>query len=105
MKLEILHVAACPNVAVLQDRLAVATSGLRDVDMFLRLVEDPEVAAQLGMRGSPTLLVDGTDPFADPAEPPSVSCRLYRGPDGSVGGAPSVEALRALLAAKDPACE
>lgn len=97
MKLEILHVADCPNVAVLQDRLAVVTAGRPDVDMFLRLVEDPEVAAQLGMRGSPTVLVDGADPFADPAEPPSISCRLYRGPDGSVGGAPSVEALRALL--------
>ena len=29
------------------------------------------------MTGSPTLLVDGADPFARPGQPPSISCRLY----------------------------
>ena len=102
MKLEILHVTDCPNVEVLRERLVLATSGRGDVELSLRLVEDPDVAAELGMRGSPTLLVDGVDPFADTAQPASVSCRLYRGPDGSVGGAPSVEALRAVLGVQDP---
>ena len=34
------------------------------------------------MYGSPTLLIDGVDPFAEPGQPPSMSCRLYRDDDG-----------------------
>ena len=50
------------------------------------------------MHGSPTLLVDGTDPFAVPGQPPSLSCRLYRDAAGRMSGAPTVEALRRVLA-------
>ncbi|MEY9936759.1 organomercurial lyase [Streptacidiphilus sp. MAP5-3] len=49
------------------------------------------------MHGSPTLLVDGRDPFAAPGTAATVSCRLYRSADGRVDGAPSVEALRQIL--------
>jgi hypothetical protein len=51
------------------------------------------------MHGSPTLLVDGTDPFAAPGEAPSLSCRLYRDAAGRTSGAPTVGALRRALAA------
>jgi hypothetical protein len=49
------------------------------------------------MTGSPTLLVDGVDPFARPGLTPSVSCRLYRDETGAIAGAPSVAALRRAL--------
>jgi hypothetical protein len=51
------------------------------------------------MHGSPTLLVDGSDPFAAPGEPPSLSCRLYRDASGRIGPVPSVEELRRALTA------
>jgi hypothetical protein len=54
-------------------------------------------AARWGMRGSPTLLVDGADPFAAPGGGPAVACRLYRGEDGRLDGSPTVEALRRVL--------
>lgn len=38
----------------------------------------------------PTLLIDGNDPFADPGQPPSMSCRLYRDDGSQASGAPSV---------------
>ncbi len=50
------------------------------------------------MTGSPTLLLDGRDPFAGDGARPGVCCRLYPGPDGVVEGAPTVESLRAVLA-------
>lgn len=50
------------------------------------------------MRGSPTLLVDWVDPFAAPRAPVSLSCRIYRDPDGRASGAPSVAALGRVLA-------
>ena len=49
------------------------------------------------MHGSPTLLIDGVDPFAVPGQPPSMSCRLYRDDDGQASGAPSAGQLRQAL--------
>ena len=57
---------------------------------------DQAEATGLGMAGSPTILVNGRDPFAQGAEP-SLSCRLYCGGDGPPDGAPSVEDLIKVL--------
>ena len=51
------------------------------------------------MTGSPTILLDGVDPFAAAGAAPTVSCRIYRGPDGAADGAPSVQDLTAALSA------
>lgn len=62
-----------------------------------RTVADAEQAAHWHMRGSPTLLIQGRDPFADPAMPTGPACRMYRDEQGRAEGAPSVEALRRVL--------
>lgn len=93
MRVEILHVPDCPSVRVLCERLDQALAGAV-VEVAQRVVRDAETAAAVGMTGSPTLLVDGVDPFAEPGVAPSVSCRLYRHEDGHVDGAPSVARLR-----------
>ncbi|MDX8141531.1 alkylmercury lyase family protein [Lentzea sp. BCCO 10_0061] len=46
------------------------------------------------MTGSPTLLVDGVDPFAERGAVPSLSCRLFRDEHGRVRNVPSVSELR-----------
>lgn len=103
MKLQILHVPDCPNTAVLAARLEEVLAGRRDVAAERLVVADQDQAAVLGMTGSPTLLVDGTDPFATPGTPASMSCRLYADETGVVAGAPSVAQLRAVLAGHRPA--
>lgn len=97
MRLTILHVPDCPNLAILQGRLAEATGGRGDVDVDRQLVDSEETARELGMTGSPTLLVDGRDPFAEPGLSASLSCRLYRDETGRVAGAPSTTQLRRAL--------
>jgi hypothetical protein len=94
----VLAVPGCANAPLVDERLKVAAAGLPGVRVVRRVVGDEREAAALGMRGSPTLLVDGADPFGTGHEPFSVSCRLYRQADGSVAGAPPVAALRAVLA-------
>lgn len=70
----------------------------RDVHLARQVVHDTAAAAATGMAGSPTLLIDGIDPFAgDPAPAPSLSCRLYRDQDGAVHGCPSLAQLRTVL--------
>ncbi|KOV61821.1 hypothetical protein [Streptomyces sp. MMG1121] len=95
MELTVLVVPECPHAAPLGERLALALQGRDDVTVTWREVADPEQAERLGMHGSPTLLVDGADPFARPGQEPSLSCR--------VGGLPSVERLREVVAGADPA--
>lgn len=97
MRVEVLAVPDCPNVALLEQRLAQVTEGRRDVTVSRQVIADQDEAARWGMRGSPTILVDGTDPFAEPGEPASLSCRLYRDANGQVEGAPSVSQLRQAI--------
>jgi Alkylmercury lyase len=69
-----------------------------EVTITHHVLADPPDAVKSGMTGSPTLLIDGHDPFAEPSLVPSVSCRRYPAEDGGgFEGAPSVAALRAVL--------
>jgi hypothetical protein len=96
--LEILQVPGCPGADLLAERLETLLAGRPGYRLTRRVVTSQEDAEHHGMTGSPTLLVDGTDPFAPPGgQFPSQSCRLY--PDGQdgPGHAPSPGRLRAAL--------
>ncbi|ULN44835.1 thioredoxin family protein (plasmid) [Mycolicibacterium crocinum] len=99
MDVELRYIAACPSLTVIRQRLALALDavGHCNTDVRLRLVRTAEEAQHLGFVGSPTVLVDGIDPFPESAAAVGLSCRLYR--DGAtVSGSPSVEQLTAALA-------
>jgi hypothetical protein len=99
MDLVLLTVPDCPNAAAFEEHLAAALAGHPAAAVRRRVVSDEREAAEAGMHGSPTLLIDGSDPFAAPGEPPSLSCRLYRDASGRTGPVPTVEALRSVLTA------
>lgn len=99
MPIVLLYLDGCPNWRTADTRLrqALAAAGLAKVPISYRRVETPRQAQQLGFRGSPTILIDGHDPFATNEAPAGLSCRIYqteRGPDG----APSLAQLRSALA-------
>jgi predicted DsbA family dithiol-disulfide isomerase len=97
MQLTVLAVPDCPNAPVLGDRLAAVLDGRAGVLVSQQVISDEGEAARWGMHGSPTLLIDGADPFAEPGQPPSLSCRLYRDENGQLSGAPSVGQLRQAI--------
>lgn len=97
MQLTVLAVPGCPNAPVLGDRLAAALDGRAGVTIAHQVVADEGEAVRWGMNGSPTLLIDGVDPFAEPGQPPGMSCRLYRDEEGRLSGAPSVGQLRQAI--------
>ena len=101
MELVLLTVPGCPNAATFEERLAAALADRPGTVVYRRVIAGEPEAAEAGMRGSPTLLVDGADPFAVLGQPPSLSCRLYRDIAGRMSGAPTVEELRHALAAGD----
>lgn len=88
----------CPNWRLLDERLRELIDGRGDLDLQHERVETEEQAQQAKFRGSPTLLVDGVDPFAVGDEPVGLSCRVYDTPDGPAG-MPTTEQLRAALGA------
>jgi hypothetical protein len=94
----LLYFDGCPNWQVADARLreALIRAGRDDVHVEHRLVATPEQAEAVGFRGSPTVLVDGQDPFADPNAPVGLSCRVYRTEVG-LGGSPTVAGLLAVL--------
>ena len=67
-----------------------------DAVVGYRRVESHAEAVALGFRGSPTVLIDGVDPFAEAAAPAGLACRIYRTDQGPED-APSVEQLRKAL--------
>ena len=98
MTITIQHVPGCPHEGLAVERVKEALDRLGKPTLAVELYEvSDEVDAQrVGFRGSPTVLIDGVDPFADPTAPVGLACRLYPtagGPDG----APSVEQLCGVL--------
>jgi hypothetical protein len=99
MELTLLTVPDCPIAPTFEERLAAALVDHPDVTLTRREIADEPTAAEAGMHGSPTLLINGTDPFAVPGQAASLSCRIYRDDAGRAGPAPSVEALQRAIAA------
>jgi len=97
MELTVLTVPGCPNAAVLEERLAAALADYPGAVVRRRQVAGEQEAAETGMAGSPTLLINGLDPFAAPGQAAGLSCRLYRDAAGRPARAPSVEDLRRPL--------
>jgi hypothetical protein len=96
IELMVLSVPGCPNVPLLEQRLAEALAGRQAVTVW-RVIADADEAPRYGMCGSPTLLVNGHDPFAVPGTDPALACRMYQCEGGRLEGAPTVEALRRAL--------
>lgn len=98
MDITLQYFDGCPNWTVAAERLAVIAAERPTVTVTRQLVETPEEAQVLGFRGSPSILVNGSDLFPDPSAAGGLACRLYVTPDG-LAGAPTLDQLRAAIPA------
>lgn len=94
MTIELQFFDGCPHWQLAEKRIRDVVGS--DADIQYRLVSGPEEAADVGFHGSPTILVDGADPFATDETPISFACRVYTTEEG-IEGAPSVAQLRRVL--------
>lgn len=98
MRVELLYFDGCPNCKVADERLTEALGALGRADVLVerRRVETPEQAEETGFMGSPTIRIDGTDPFASGEEQVGLACRVYDTSAGR-GGSPDTEQLLEVL--------
>ncbi len=75
----------CPNWEITQEQLDVIAAERPDIAVTRQLVETPDEAERVGFQGSPSIRIDGTDPFADSVAGAGLACRIYRTPDGPAG--------------------
>ena len=96
MNISLLYFDGCPNWKQTDADLASLMTEY-NLTITRQTVETIEDAERWQFRGSPTVLIDGTDPFARPGDPVGLACRIYQTPSGPAG-APSIEMLRSAIA-------
>ncbi len=97
MDITLLYFEDCPNWKLADQRLTAIAAERGDITVTRHLVDTLAEAERTQFHGSPSILVDGVDPFAEPGSGVGLSCRRYLTPEG-YEGAPTFEQLRAVLA-------
>jgi hypothetical protein len=95
VKVELLYFDGCPHWRTAGERLVSLQSEL-GFELNRVLVSTPEEAIRLGFTGSPTIRVDGVDPFAMRDAQVGFACRMYETPAGPAGS-PTVDQLRTVV--------
>lgn len=98
MKVTIQYFDGCPHWKLADERVQTVLRRLtrKYVSLEHQLIDSPEIAERVGFHGSPTILIDGRDPFATGTDPVGMTCRVYRTDEGP-RGAPTVAELQRVL--------
>lgn len=92
------YLPGCPNRELAEARVEAALQHLGTPRPVVKVQEirDETEANQVRFHGSPTILIDGIDAFAEESSPVGFACRLYSA-DGHIDGAPTVKQLVAAI--------
>jgi hypothetical protein len=103
MDVEFLVVPDCLNesVALSVLRSAFDRVGLAGQSARTTVIANQDQAEERGFVGSPTILIDGVDPFGVAGQSPAVACRVYVTPAGLSGVPPLGDVISALTAASN----
>ncbi len=102
MDVTVLYFDGCPSWQTAVERVeAASTAAGVPVQVSTLAVTSHADARRLGFIGSPTILLDGADPFAQPGASPALACRLYTTPEG-MAGSPTIDQLVEALTQHAP---
>lgn len=99
MDLILQYFEGCPNWETTNRHLMQLRAEGFDLSVGYERIDTHEMAIDKGFRGSPTVLIDGIDPFADSDAPAGLACRIYRTERGPAGS-PTLDELREAIASK-----
>lgn len=93
MDITLQYFDGCPNWMIADERLQLLADERPGLVVRYQIIDTMEAAERAGFPGSPTILIDGIDPFGDASAPAALACRMYTTEDGPAG-APSLAQLR-----------
>lgn len=98
LDVELLVVPDCPHQSAAAQLIhtALVDVGVPTTQVRTTVISTAGDAERRGFTGSPTFLLNGIDPFAEPGRLIGLSCRRYRSATG-FSGVPDVSALRQAL--------
>ena len=96
MDVTLLYFDDCPNWKIADAHLRRLAAEIPGLSVSRHIVDTPEEAERTRFRGSPSIIVNGEDPFADENSPVGLSCRVYQTPEGPAGS-PTLDQLRRVL--------
>lgn len=97
-RIELLVVPDCPHATLAETLLRVTLNELclPHVPVLTTVIDTMADAIRRGFTGSPSIMINGIDPWAQPGSEPALACRLY----SASAGTPTQDSLaRALCAA------
>jgi hypothetical protein len=97
MEITLQYFDGCPNWKTTAQHLTTLVDQGLDATIDHELIDSHDKAVARDFHGSPTVLIDGVDPFADDNAPVGLACRVYQTEDG-YAGSPTVDQLRTVIA-------
>lgn len=92
MRITLQYFDGCPNWKTTDAHLR-RLIGQHDIEVDHELIDSIERADEAHFRGSPTVLIEGVDPFADEEAPVGLACRIYQTDEGP-SGSPTLRQLQ-----------
>ena len=98
MRVTLQYFDGCPGWQTTDGHLAALRAEGLDLEVAYEKITTPAAAVLAGFRGSPTLLIDGVDPFADAEAAVGLTCRIYLTAEG-VAASPTLAEIRKAVTA------
>lgn len=94
MEITLQYFEDCPNWKIADERLTILAGERPDITVTRQIIDAVEEAERAKFHGSPSILINGVDVFANASAPVGLACRRYLTGDGPAGS-PTLEQLRA----------
>lgn len=96
MNITLQYFDSCPNWETTRAHLRTLIGEGLEAAVEYELIDTYELAVEKGFGGSPTVLVDDVDVFADRRAVPGLGCRFYDTEQGPAGS-PTLDQLRTAI--------
>ena len=101
MEITLQYFDGCPNWNTTDAHLRKLISNRQvDVTVEYQLINTVQEAETHQFHGSPTVLINGVDPFAEAEAPIGLACRIYQ-TEGGLAGSPSIKQLEDAITAAE----
>lgn len=100
MRVTLQYFDGCPNWQTTDTHLRLLSEE-HQIEVDRVLIESIGRAEETQFRGSPTVLIEGVDPFAEEEAPVGLACRIYQTDHGPAGSPTLRQLQEAIVSASE----